>query len=791
MKKYILTTVIFSLITLLGFSQNDTYVLGGGINKSFDGNDSIMFYKVRNNGTTKPAYLLIHGTDTLGLILNGDTIYTQKPDTSSPIFNLIEGDLLVRDNIKTFNHTSRAWEGLSGGGNTLDQAYDEGGAGAGREIEANDGAVYISGEDGFIVTGTFGSGDTSQWVGAGTGMLFNPRKAAFRAGKVENDEWNETNVGDYSFVIGNNSIASGEGSISMGLESFSTGDISLAIGEGVVSSGYLSSAFGEYTEASGDASVSMGTNSVASGYTSFSIGINSIASGGSSFSSGNSNTSKSFSETAMGLYNSDYTPISIDGWQATDRLFVIGNGQSDGNRSDALVILKNGNTGFGTSTPDTTLHLVGKIKYVDGTEGTGKVLTSDANGVATWEGLAGGDIWTNSGNYIYAQTLTDSVGIGTSTPKERLEVEGGAHIHQGDSAGIRIGKHPAVLLGGAITSIVDGTTMYKKDGDWEYLVTSSRNNLSGGITSGSQAINKLTGDINQITTDKSRVFMQSGNITGTPNTFTTDPSGVEINLYDNSGAKFTIADNASDKVLEVKKDTLLFGSSSNSVKVRYVDGSQGIGKLLTSDADGYATWKPFDHPPSTQWDDTVRSESGIDILAIYDQSEEDLIFKQEVIVDNPFSVTGSSQLNRTEFVGLTRLANLSDTDIGFLTVNTGDLVYNTDRSRFEAYDGANWNPFASNNTESFAATNGGTSSAADETNTARLSPTGTIATHTLNFPDNPVDGQVFRVVSNGQTITDLTLATTAAGGIIGGITSLTGIGASYVYMSSGDQWCRF
>jgi hypothetical protein len=36
-------------------------------------------------------------------------------------------------------------------------------------------------------------------------------------------------------------------------------------------------------------------------------------------------------------------------WNPTDRLFVIGNGTSNGNRSDAVTILKNGNIGIGKS----------------------------------------------------------------------------------------------------------------------------------------------------------------------------------------------------------------------------------------------------------------------------------------------------------------------------------------------------------------------------------------------------------------------------------------------------------
>ena len=44
-----------------------------------------------------------------------------------------------------------------------------------------------------------------------------------------------------------------------------------------------------------------------------------------------------------------------------------------------------GNVGIGTAAPDEKLHVEGSIKMVDGNQGTGKVLTSDSDGVATWE----------------------------------------------------------------------------------------------------------------------------------------------------------------------------------------------------------------------------------------------------------------------------------------------------------------------------------------------------------------------------------------------------------------------
>lgn len=46
-------------------------------------------------------------------------------------------------------------------GNTLDEAYDQGGAGAGRTTDASDGAVFIDGADGLIVTGNTGIGTST------------------------------------------------------------------------------------------------------------------------------------------------------------------------------------------------------------------------------------------------------------------------------------------------------------------------------------------------------------------------------------------------------------------------------------------------------------------------------------------------------------------------------------------------------------------------------------------------------------------------------------------------------
>ena len=50
-----------------------------------------------------------------------------------------------------------------------------------------------------------------------------------------------------------------------------------------------------------------------------------------------------------------------------------------------ITLKENGNLGLGTTSPTEKLEIAGSVKIVDGTEGAGKVLTSDASGKASWQ----------------------------------------------------------------------------------------------------------------------------------------------------------------------------------------------------------------------------------------------------------------------------------------------------------------------------------------------------------------------------------------------------------------------
>lgn len=83
--------------------------------------------------------------------------------------------------------------------------------------------------------------------------------------------------------------------------------------------------------------------------------------------------------------------------------------------------------GIGTSSPDTTLHVVGKLKYQDGTEGEGKVLQSDAAGNGTWV-LPGSILPTNNGATVVEITAsnTNAFVVPEGIHSIRIEALGGS-----------------------------------------------------------------------------------------------------------------------------------------------------------------------------------------------------------------------------------------------------------------------------------------------------------------------------------------------------------------------------
>jgi hypothetical protein len=161
---------------------------------------------------------------------------------------------------------------------------------------------------------------------------------------------------DGSIALGNTSNASGGSATAIG-GGIASGGNSLAVGTNSKAEGNNSTAI-SYATAIGRYSIAMGYESKAHEEYSIAIGYSAEALGEQSIAMGSNTTAYTFAETAIGSYNKIYNPTDTDVWRSYDRLFVIGNGTSSSNRSDAFIVLKNGNVGVGGNfTPMSSLEV--------------------------------------------------------------------------------------------------------------------------------------------------------------------------------------------------------------------------------------------------------------------------------------------------------------------------------------------------------------------------------------------------------------------------------------------------
>ena len=122
-----------------------------------------------------------------------------------------------------------------------------------------------------------------------------------------------------------------------------------------------------------------------------------------------------------------------------------------------------GNVGIGVTDPDAKLEVNGQVKITGGSPGANKVLTSDANGLASWQNLSGGDndwVISNNGN-VYNNS--GNVGIGTSSIDAKLVVDGDTKVKNGylmvgsPSSGNVTRKGSQTFQDGGPHVITDGT----------------------------------------------------------------------------------------------------------------------------------------------------------------------------------------------------------------------------------------------------------------------------------------------------------------------------------------------
>lgn len=307
-------------------------------------------------------------------------------------------------------------------------------------------------------------------------------------------------------------------------------------------------------------------------------------------------------------------------WDPDDKLLKLQDQTAGGStlwtESGSNVYRTSGNIGIGTANPSVRLDVAGQVKISGGMPGAGKVLTSDATGLATWQTPAtggGSTLWTESGSNVYR--TSGNIGIGTSNPSARLDVAGQVKITGGtpgtgkvltsDATGLASWQTPATG-GGSTLWTESGSNIYRNDGNVGIGITSPIEKLEVAGTG------LFTGDV-EIGQDNGLITISQES--SSPNRGAKYDSPGFVGGWYGYHDFYTGINGSSSLAMRIINGNVGIGTENPSARldvsgqVKITGGTPGIGKVLTSDATGLATWQtPAAGSGSTLW-----TESGSNI----------------------------------------------------------------------------------------------------------------------------------------------------------------------------------
>ena len=358
--------------------------------------------------------------------------------------------------------------------------------------------------------------------------------------------------------------------------------------------------------------------------------------------------------------------------------FTVWQGAVDGDKLFNVSNIGNtyikGNVGIGTTSPGAKLEIAGQIKITGGAPGAGKVLTSDAGGLASWNTPSSGSVtgsgilnyvpkWTPDGNTLGNSSIFDNgnVGIGTVAPSAKLSVAsaalGGVYIGNGTFEN-SAGWNQVFDLHGASHARITARTgavsmgMYAHDawnlGTAGYLGTYTNHPLAFIINTTPRMVIDVGGNVGIGTTSpgnyRLNVPYSNGNYApvefsgpgtaawGTSlvvrTTGGTDGAAILFRNRDTknwqirgetSGTGFQITEDGGDgsygsgfgtpRLHISAGGNLGIGTTAPGAKlevvgqVKITGGVPALGKVLTSDGVGLATWESFTGAGGGGWTD--------------------------------------------------------------------------------------------------------------------------------------------------------------------------------------------
>ncbi len=406
-------------------------------------NSQAQSFAINTTGTAAHASAMLDVTSTTKGVLIPRLTTAQRTAIASPG----KGLLVYDSTLKTFYfHDGINWQQINADSNNLwrkngTNIYNSNAGNVGIGISSPKSLLNVRG-GAVLFDSTIGSTPMS---GAGTRMMWIPAKGAFRAGMVTGALWDDATIGPYSFASGVDNQASGYYSTALGYNTTAMGSFSTALGQycWARSQGSVVYGFWNFTD---------GNNSIAGGSSCQTIGNNSAALGewatskaNGSFAFGSVVISKSPSGTVVGAFNDTTSAANLTLFDPLNRIFEIGNGTSITNYSNAMTVLFNGNVGIGTTTPAFMLTVKKDINLDNGDanagtttnalkfggNGTGEAIGSNrTTGVNQW----GLDFYTGAANRMCIG-LNGNIGMGTTAPTSKLDVNGQITIDQKNFGG--------------------------------------------------------------------------------------------------------------------------------------------------------------------------------------------------------------------------------------------------------------------------------------------------------------------------------------------------------------------
>ncbi|MFP3591964.1 hypothetical protein [Chryseobacterium sp. SIMBA_038] len=285
--------------------------------------------------------------------------------------------------------------------------------------------------------------------------------------------------------------------------------------------------------------------------------------------------------------------------------------------SERLKIDETGKIGIGISSPTNLLHVnsstSGAVKITDGTQGSDKVLTSDANGVGTWKALPAATVDINiykdngtlTGNRVVSQN-TNTLAF-TANAVNAFSVDGSTLSVDALNNRVGIGTNAPL----SVLSVLNPTP-----GNTIDAFSSGINNCGapcGQGTARNMTLFNANGTNSQFAgIDFIPAINANGisgaSIKGIDRNVANGYAGLEFYTRNASGyaPRMTIKSSGNIGIGTQAPTNLFHVESTTNGAVKIVDGTQGANKVLTSDANGVATWRS----PSATTDTSIYAGNG-------------------------------------------------------------------------------------------------------------------------------------------------------------------------------------